>query len=188
MRTLLCQVALCLSLATAAHAQAFGIEQGTAIDKLPVVEDVGDGYYLVEAPNPVSFFESYVVFATENAGACIVRGLGKTHERDGYGLAVRDDFENLQAALDEKYGKGEMHSALRRGAIWDELDEWVMAIRQNERYHQAEWRPEQETGVNEIILTVKALSSDDSYVVLQYRFANELACDDEIASKDRSGL
>lgn len=188
MRSLLIPTVLLICLSKGAYAQAFGITQGAPINSLSVLDDYGDGYYSIEVPNPVSYFESYVAFGTQDAGVCLVKGIGKTHKRDGYGIEVRQDFDELRTALDEKYGAGETHSGLRTGALWDDVDEWIMAIFQNERYHQAEWELGGAEGIDDIILSIAALSSNESYAGLQYRFANMAACQNEIAEVDKGGL
>lgn len=169
-------------------AQAFGIEMGSKASELAIVEDIGDFHYVVEPPRPVSGFESYVVIATPETGACLVRGIGEDFLRDGYGMDVRDKFDELRSLLDENYGQGELLSGLRQGALWDEADEWVMAIRQNERYHQAEWDVNDEDGIDDIILGVEATSSDSSWLALQYRFSNMDDCDAEAKAEDAGGL
>lgn len=180
--------ALLLLSAPANAAQVFGIDKGTPVSDVNVIKDLGEGYYIIEVPKTVSFFETYVTFATENTGVCMLRGLGKDHERDGYGIDVREDFDKIRSALDKKYGKSELYSGLRSGAIWDEVDEWVMAIRQNERYHQAAWEPEDVEGIVDILLDVNATSSNDSYISLQYRFDNIDSCLADIENEDSSGL
>lgn len=180
-------VAVTLSPA-AATAQAFGIEMGTPVSELDIVHDAGDFYFIVNPPQTVSGFESYIVYAAPEAGVCVVRGLGENYERDGYGISVRERFQELKELLDKKYGGGVLYDGLRPGALWDEVDEWVMAIRQNERYYQAEWEVNDAKGVDDIIMSVEALSSDVSFIALQYRFSNFEDCQGEARAEDSGGL
>lgn len=173
---------------TASFSQAFGIEMGTNVDELDLVEDIGDFQFIINPPKPVSGFVVYAVKATPAAGVCVVRGISSSFKNDGYGLNVRDRFEELRRLLDKNYGKGEIASELRPGALWDEVDEWVMAIRQNERFHQADWQVNDPEGLDDIILAVRASSRTDSYLALQYRFSNKDECDAEAAEADAGGL
>ncbi|MBC6443185.1 MAG: hypothetical protein GDA53_08715 [Rhodobacteraceae bacterium] len=181
-------VALLALAPSAAKAQAFGIEMGTAVSDLDVVEDIGDFYYTVNPPRPVSGFETCVVYAAPESGVCVVRGIGKNFERDGYGIKVRDRFRDLKNILDKNYGNGALQDGLRPGALWDEVDVRVMALRQNERYYQAEWQVDAPEGIDDIIMSVKALSSDTSFLSLQYRFSNVGACRREAREQDAGGL
>ena len=66
------------------------------------------------------------------------------------------------------------------GSIWDEPEDWMMALRQNERRLQAVWKGS--TLPNEvltIILDASALSGSQGYLLLQYSFENEELCDSE---------
>lgn len=166
-------------------AQVFGIEAGQKIESLDIIDDIGDGLYSVEVPTPVSkYFEEYVVLATPKAGVCMVRGIGKTIYNDAYGEKLRRDFSELRKLLERNYGNSELVSFLKNGALWDEPREWTMALRQGERIHQAEW--DNEVGstfavdMEDIILSAKALSSDSSWIALQYRFSNIRDCRAEI--------
>ena len=183
-------VATAISLSsTHAFAQAFGINQGEKIENLEVVEDLGNFLYQVTPPIPVSGFSAYVVMATPESGACMVRALGDTFERDGFGENIRSRFATLAEILDGKYGKGHTVDILRSGALWKDPDEWVMAIRQNERVFQAEWTiNSEENGIGDIILTTRARSRDDSFLALQYRFLNIKECENAKSQKDASGL
>jgi len=178
--------------ATAVSAQAFGIEMSKPLSELEVTDDLGDGFFIVVAPRPHSEFESYVVVATDETGVCMVRGVGKDHDNDRFGLSVRDSYSSLRSALKKRYGKYERVEFLRSGALWDDSDEWVMSIRQNERAHQAVWEEksgsELSAGLKDIILEVSATSSDTSWIALQYRFDNMDECDRILAEQDESGL
>jgi len=172
----------------AANANAFGVEMGEPVSELNVVSDLGDWLYQVSPPTPVSSFETYVVYALPKAGSCIVRGVSKIYERDRYGIDVRKDFSRISGLLDKKYGTGQLLDHLLPGALWDKPEDWVFAIRQNERYYQAEWKVEDKEGLHDIIMVVSATSPSKSWIVLQYRFSNFEDCEKEAAEKEAGGL
>jgi hypothetical protein len=183
---------LLLVMPASALGQAFGIQQGVTVSELDVVEELGDGDYVVNVPQSHSEFEAYVVKASDTAGVCLVRGIGKDHDNDRYGRSVRAAFEKLEDALEDRYGAFKRADFLNGGALWDGANEWVMAIRQNERAHQAIWTAdygsELPSSINEIILTVDALDSSSAYNVLQYRLANYDDCQRELDALDAQGL
>jgi hypothetical protein len=173
-------------------ARGFGIQQGTSIEELDVVEDLGTGRYVVNVPSPHSEFESYVVWASDSHGVCLVRGLGKDHDNDRYGQSVRAAFDKLESALEERYGDFRKGNFLNAGALWDETDEWVMAIRQSERVYQSVWDAQYGSdlpdSIIEIILNVDALSSSSAWIGLQYRLANFDECQQKLETLDSQGL
>ena len=173
-------------------AQAFGVDMGASLSKFEGAEDIGNGNYVISVPRPHSEFESYVVVLSEATGVCMVRGIGKNHNNDRTGANVRRAFKTLETALNSRYGAGDHVNWLQPRALWDGAHEWVMSIRQNERVFGTGWTteggaelPEEFLAIN---MQVRALSSDSSYIVLQYRFSNFDECDREIKAQDASGL
>ena len=191
-RFLFVALAAILALPNPAFAQAFGISMGDQIASISIQEDLGNNLYRIAVPSPHPEFETYVLEATPETGACMVRGVGKDHENDAYGLSVRAAFAGLSKALVERYGQREVVDFLRSGALWKDTDEWVMSLRQNERAYQEIWETEYNSSLpdtmSEIILGVSASARDDSYVVLQYRFSNFEACKAIREQTNNSGL
>lgn len=181
-----------LMMPASALAQAFGIQQGMSVDKLDVVQDLGTGQYVVNVPKPHSEFETYVVSASDAEGVCLVRGVGRNHDNDRYGQSVRTAFGKLEGALEDQYGDFTKRDFLNAGALWDETDEWVMAIRQNERVYQSVWQAQFGSdlpdSVVEIILNVDAVSGSSAWIGLQYRLANFDECQQELEALDSQGL
>lgn len=173
-------------------AQAFGVEMGTSLSELKDAVDIGNGNYVISVPRPHSEFESYVVVLSEATGVCMVRGIGKNHSNDRTGSGVRGAFKTIETALNSNYGEGKQSNWLQPRALWDGAHEWVMSIRQNERLFGTDWTTEGGAEFPEEILAitmqVRAISSDVSYIVLQYRFSNFEECDREIKAQDASGL
>ena len=178
--------------ATGASAQAFGIEKGTPIESLEVVREVSEFNFSVTVPKPHSEFESYTVFATPEAGVCSVKGIGKDHDNDRYGSSVRSAFTDVSSALTGIYGASKNYDFIKNGALWDGGEEWVMSIRQNERFYSTFWTEDKQSdlpeGLNAISLSVSALSSDLAYIVLGYEFDNMDECIRIRDSQDEGGL
>lgn len=164
-------------------AAPFGIVAGTKFTEAEISRDLGKSNFALKAvPTPHPAFESFLVWSPPGIGTCQIKAIGVTQSNDAFGTRVRSEYATLKAQLEQVYGAGRVNDYLKPGALWDEPREWVMAIRQNERTLQAVWgslqenAPQLKDGVIEIILTVSALDSDRSYVVLQYRFSNYKAC------------
>ena len=82
--------------------------------------------------------------------------------------------------VSDAYGEYEEADFLLRGSIWDEPEDWMMALRRNERQLQAVWEGQaMSNSVASVILGASALSTSDGYLVLQYSFENEELCDAE---------
>lgn len=175
-----------------AFAQAFGIAMGESVASIKNSTEIRPGYYSVEVPSPHSEFESYVVRASDTHGACVVRGVGKDHINDRFGISVKRAFESLETILENNYGPFLKNDFLRGGALWDDSNEWVMAIRQNERVFQSVWDRDENSrlpsNIKSIILQVNATSSDSSWIALQYTYINIDACEEELSSAEASGL
>lgn len=178
--------------ATGASAQAFGIEKGTPIENLIVVREISEFQFSVTVPKPHSEFEAYTVFAAPEVGVCKVTGVGKDHDNDRYGSSVKSAFTDLKDALSGIYGANQSFDFIQNGALWDGPNEWVMSLRQNERYYSTFWTEEEKSdlpeGLGSIKLSVNALSSDSAYITLGYDFDNISECIRIKDSQDEGGL
>ena len=177
---------------TGASAQAFGIEKGSPIDSLNVVREVDKFYYVVTVPKPHPEFESYTVKISSETGVCSVLGIGKDHDDDRYGTSVKRAYSSLSDSLNNIYGANLSFDFLKLGAIWDEPQEWVMSLKQNERTYSTFWDEEEKSdmpeGLQSVSLVVKTNSSDSAYIVLKYEFDILDVCLKISESQDDSGL
>lgn len=173
-------------------AQAFGIDMGASLSDLSGAEYAGNGTYFINAPRPHSEFESYIVTLTETTGVCMIKGIGRYHSNDRRGESVRRAFKSLEHILNENYGAGDHIDWLRPEALWDGSNEWVMALRQNDRIFVTEWKEELGAElpgeISSIGMFVAATGPGTSFIILQYQFSNFEECDREIKAQDASGL
>jgi len=171
---------------------AFGISRGQSISTLKIVKKFDSSLYSVIPPAPNFEFESYTVLATPATGVCKISGIGKDHDDDAYGGASQSAFERLESALEEKYGNHKHYDFIRNGALWDEPREWVMAIKQNERFFASFWDAEESSnlpsGLNSISLELLATSSSSSYIKLTYEFSNFDQCKANFSKTDNNSL
>ena len=177
---------------TGASAQAFGIEKGSPIGSLNVVREINPFRYVVTVPKPHPEFESYNVRTSSETGICSVTGIGKDHDSDRYGTSVKSAFSSLSNALNNIYGANKSYDFIKSEALWDEPEDWVMSLKQNERFYSTFWDEEEKSdmpeGLFSIGLGVYATSSDSAYVKLTYDFDNRDVCQKISDSQDEGGL
>ncbi|WP_051935360.1 hypothetical protein [Deinococcus sp. YIM 77859] len=195
-------LALLLLASTPATAQTggpvepFGLRQGLPISellKMGAKPLETPGYYRLDrVPNPNSNFEFYTVKASPEQGLCRVRGVGVIIRNDKSGYRTRQVFNDLETSLNNKYGKGLRFDFLKSSSIWDETNDWMMAIRTEDRYLTTFWSVSEglklPRGLDNIMLNVNALNSSDGYVDVSYEFSNMKACTDELKGDVGKGL
>lgn len=181
------------SLSAPICAGPFGINKGQPIGSLKGLRrGDGDGVYTILVPLPNAEFEAYGVLATPEDGVCRVWGMGRDHPHDRYGMSVRSAFDTLRAALTTKYHIGRISNYLKPDALFKEDNEWVMAIKQNERVYASYWNSDNSNdlgqGISIISLEIKASFSDNAYLELDYMFDNFESCEAHLATKTGDGL
>ncbi|WP_162620538.1 hypothetical protein [Limimaricola cinnabarinus] len=156
--------------ASGVAAGPFGIEMGGSASDLDLAEE-GNKPSLNQAPNPHPLFKEYAVWHTEGLGICRVVAISEPYGNDRYGSGVKRDFERVSEALSQKYGSGNRVDFLKSGALWDEPQDWVMSLRQNERTFGQEWSSVESDGeaYDYIQLWVDGVSSDTTLLILEYR-------------------
>jgi hypothetical protein len=173
--------ALTIYFPVVAEAGPFGIDAGSNVSIYSGRPSSVKGAFKIVVPKPHDEFESYTAISTTETGICKVWGVGRNHSDDRYGSSVRDTYQRLKETLEAKYGQGRQFDYLKAGALWKNSNEWVMAIRQNERTLVTYWTVENmgaplPDGIVAITLEVKALSSDTAYLDLTYEFSNFKRC------------
>jgi hypothetical protein len=173
----------------------FGLEMGMTLAQLKSVtgsdpEFVQDDLYKVDPPNKNSMFEGYAVRIDGTYGLYMIKAVGKDIETNGYGAAVQIAFDQLLASIERTYGKYEKTDELLRGSIWNDPDDWMMALRRNERYLLASWNRENgstlPSDLESITIGASALSSSRGYVSLDYYSINYDKVNEEKRAKQDS--
>ena len=186
------------AMSASAIAGPFGIDQGdeptnSKFADFTTVE--GNKKYLAgkNPPKPHSAFEMYVVQFSDSTGACWVKAIGVDIEDDSYGISTRTQAEKIADQISKKYGNYEKTDTLLPGSIWDDADDWSMAIYKNERFLMYEWS--NESGANladhdlqQIFLATKATNSSDTYLVAEFYFTNHDTCEAEKDAKQEEAF
>ena len=175
--------------AATASASPFGVDIGTKIELLDA-EKIEPKFSFKSVPKPHPAFESYFGWQSAESGVCRVMAASTEFENDRYGANVRNSFDKLGKALSEKYGVARSIEVLKSGSIWNEPRDWVMAIRQNERTHAADWENAKsgDESYSLIQIWVEAASSDTSFIMLEYRSIDFEKCVSEIEAGENDSF
>lgn len=188
--------ACALALPAISHAGAFGIDMGTPISKLKVLEVIDThgqvSIMTIEVPMPNDEFTSYQVVASTSVGVCKIIAIGKTHESDNDGSATKYAFSTLKAALTSKYGQSRDYDFLKNGSIWNGSNEWAPSIHENDRIFSAWWSKDYNSttpdDIIHIILEVEAETLHDPHIELTYEFTNSYDCQKQSEESNNKGL
>lgn len=155
----------------------FGIEMGDSLKKL---EEDGlaptaissAGYYYITPKNTHPDFERYLVRIDIDEGVFFIKAIGKDISDNKYGTNTKSKFDDIRKGLERTYGKSELTNILMPKALWKDADEWLMSIRQSERFYMAHWDTKVGSlipqGYESIYLAVDATSSTKGYLVIEY--------------------
>jgi hypothetical protein len=185
LRFALVAIALLASGAAVAYAGPFGVEMGADISSLRHCQSLDNkGYYRCSTlPNPHSSFDYYVVQYHPSTGACWVKGVGKDIQTNVYGASLRSEIDKLYQQISSHYGKGEKIDLLMPGSIWNEPQDWTMAVLQKDRFYGYEWKKLDNKGhLKSIYLGVSATRSNVGFVFIEFAFTNEEQCESAINS------
>ncbi|MGO4411287.1 MULTISPECIES: hypothetical protein [unclassified Brevundimonas] len=150
----------------------FGIAFGAPLDSLSVLSDLGQGGYIVEAPAPHPLFNRYVVRASPRLGIVWIKGVGAEIENDNFGTVTRGAADRVAEQLSQKYGRPKKTDFLMEGSIWSEVQDWMSALNNNERYYCYNWDAEEGArlpdGVESIFVGAVPVQGYAAQVVLEY--------------------
>jgi hypothetical protein len=158
-------------LSSFAFAGAFGIESGTLASTLsPQVLPSMPGAVLVTPPKPNAEFVNYMAIVNGRGEVCKVAGLGRDHEGDLDGSAVRSAFATLLAPLTERYGSPKMADFLHAGSIWKEPGEWTMSLFLKQRTYTAVWLHPAAPDMSAVALAAYGSNRSTTSLTLSYEF------------------
>lgn len=177
-------VAACVN--SAAVAGPFGLSQGTPLGNLKVFSKIGDLSYVIAPPQPNAAFSKYYVRATPVHGVCGVSGYS-TPDLAKSDREFQEDFANIKALLDAKYGSAEPEKppSLKAGEASIFGTKWRVTHR------QLVWRGSLERLLPDDLRQVSLElheSPEGPLLKVSYAFSNERDCVLWTSSKDASGL
>lgn len=181
-------VTIALILTSSIHgliAGPFGLKMGMGIDEIDkdAIEISPGLYRLSKIPKPHSAFETYAVKIGPLSGLCWIKAIGKDIETSVYGTALKSEFEELNAKITKVYGTGDTTDMLLTGSIWNEPNDFMMALRKNERLLFTVWEnPKNLEKIVQVGLLASATGSDTGHVSLEYSFENKERAEQEISA------
>jgi hypothetical protein len=128
-------------------------------------------------------FEGYLLIVSDKVGLCKIVGLGETIAVKPEGKELRSEFEDLEKAIERKYGKHLTRDELEPGSKLSDKKQWMASLHGKERALAAFWDAEERStladDIAEIVLDARALSETEGYVRLHYAFTNWGRCEEE---------
>lgn len=163
----------------------FGATMGSPLSNYPSckrLEGAPTYYTCNTLPNPDASFELYAIRAVPRAGVCFVKAIGKDIRQDARGVATRAELRKLALQVEQTYGP---HSALMdrifSSSALKAEDEWLLAVERDERTFSYHWtKGNYPNGVDKIHVLAAATSAQTGFVVVEFHFRNENACDDAL--------
>lgn len=155
----------------------FGLEMGMSVKQVNSVansrvELLEDDIYELTPPKTNNMFETYVVAIHPEYGVYVIRAIGIDIETNKYGYELKDAYEQVASGVQGKYGEYGEIDALLPGSIWNEPQDWMMGLYEEERFLLAEWSRDKGStlpkDIESIYLVPKALSPSIGYIVLEY--------------------
>jgi hypothetical protein len=169
----------------------FGLRMGMsaaelrkAVDAKPVEPEQSPLVLQTERlPKHHDAFEGYLLIVSEKVGLCKIVGLGETIAVKPEGKELRAAFEDLEKAIERKYGRHLTRDELQQGSKLTDKKQWMEALHGKERSLAAFWDAEERStladDIAEIVLDARALSEAEGYLRLHYVFTNWGRCDEE---------
>lgn len=167
----------------------FGLDMGMTFAEVTSVcttepVPVGNNLYTVTPPNPHQDFETYVVQIHPTYGVYFIKAIGKRVTTSVYGTELHSAFTKIVTALEKTYGPAKTYDILRPGSIWDEPNDWMMALRKQERFLAAYWeeRPEDlyQGDILNLGVMVDAISTNIGRIYLEYYSKDSIAAEEEV--------
>lgn len=177
-----------------ANAGPFGLETGQTLKQIDkdAKQAAPNVYITSKVPKPHSAFELYAVKIGPKSGLCWVKAIGKDIGTSAYGIELKSEFNDMKGKLEKAYGKHETTDVLLPGSIWNEPDEFMMAMIKKQRYLMAIWDGEKGSTLNDNIESIGLIANpggqDKGYLSIEYEFLNKEACDKEIAELEDGAL
>ena len=172
----------------------FGLAMGTKLEAFgdDLTELAPGVYKLHQVPTPNQFFSEYIARIGPTSGLCWLKGLAPKRQVNSYGSELRRSVDEIAEMLTERYGPGKKRDMLLPGSIWKEPNYWMMGLSKGERFYGKVWENTQKSGLGNDLKTVfvgaSADSSESGRVSIEYAFANEDPCENELKRMGAKGL
>lgn len=149
-------------------------------------------YRLDKPPKTHPAFEFYVLQIAPVSGLSWIKAVGRNIPTNGFGNSINSAFLEMEGKLKNTYGKCERTDLLLQGSIWNEPQDWMMALVKEERFLASQWSAK--TGANlpeaieSVFLVAKGEDTDTGYIAIEYTLKNNAAATQEIESSQDDAL
>jgi hypothetical protein len=180
--------------AAGAEATPFGLRQGMSVEELGAdATHIGRGMYkLASVPLPDPDFEFYVAQVSPRTGLCFIKGVGKPVRTGAYGTELQTQFTRVRDELSAVYGRYRAVDLLLSDSMWQGPGDWMASLADRERLLFAHWTDETHATLRphltNVFVAANAKSSQSGYVVVEYFFDNEPACQEEFDDAAEAAL
>jgi hypothetical protein len=173
---------------TFAFCGPFGLDMGMSLDQIkqktgeaPVF--IVDDYYTVKPPNTNNLFIEYFVNVHPVHGVYCISAIGKDINTTGYGFEIKNTFDDIVTSIKKTYGECTKFDFLQAKSIWNEPNDFMMALVKKERTLAASWNEEQGStlpnDIYSIFLNTQGISSSKGRIILVYSSTNKAMVDAE---------
>lgn len=177
---------------TLAIAGPFGVDEGMSASSLPEATEFSRWMYSFKPEKAHRLFAEHFVSATPQHGVCLVGAVGHPQQNDRFGEKVRNLFLDIRAQLTAIYGPPTKEvDILKPGSIYRDPNDWVAAVKHNERLYEAVWGNETTVLKDKIVqiwLRVDARLHDESKLFIRYTFSNIAGCRKENTEAEKGAL
>ena len=149
-------------------------------------------YRLDKPPKPHPAFEFYILQIAPESGLSWIKAIGNDIPTNGFGNSINSAFLEMEGKLKNTYGKCERTDLLLQGSIWNEPQDWMMALVKGERLLASHW--EEKTGaklteaIESVFLVANGRDTDSGFIAIEYTLKNNSAAAQEIASSQDDAL
>lgn len=190
-------ILLCMSAPLAVQAGPFGLDKGMSLEEVRrhgnfIAERDSFWYRTTSIRHGHDNFEGYSALIVPGFGLCKVLGIGKDINSNAFGDQVRATFQDLAAALTQKYGPPtNQYDFVKAGSIWNDPNDFMMGLVKEERVLSAYWIGKGSSlpdRLQAISITARANTSSKGYVNISYEFDNANACLERSKARNNSNL
>ena len=183
-----------------ALAGPFGLERGMTVAQLKAagvdVSGLKDSTLKsATVPRPYAEFEAYWLKVDEKLGLCRIVAVTPDIPMNSFGTQLKDRFEEIKMALEQRYGPSAKLDFLLRGSIWNEPKDWSTALAKRERTFAAVWSTQGSAprfvprdNIAGIALEAVSMDRATGYVRATYEFNNSDECTRQGNQKKNSAL
>ena len=175
----------------------FGLKMGLTQKQLEAsgitLTEIGDNVFMAsKVPNPHRDFSNYMLIVSPTSGLAKILAISDDITTDSQGYKLRNEYEDIKSLLDSKYGESDETDFLMYGSIWSDADDFMMALKLEERYLECSWV---DTGdvmksneISTIALEAEARDNYTGYLSLLYEFDNFSDYVDSVKEKDKDAF